>query len=73
MSNCNGRWDLSKKNTYTFSVPATFFYEIGADAEEEARALLREKGGMEIVGQLGEITDKDYMSATLEETWEGTE
>jgi hypothetical protein len=73
MSNYNDRMDLSKKNTYILSVPATYFYEIDADTEEEARALLREKGGMEIVGQLGEITDKDYMSATLEETWEGTE
>jgi len=68
--NYNKRWDLSKKNTYILSVPATYFYEIDADTEEEARALLAEEGGLEILGQLGEITHKDYLNATLEETWE---
>jgi hypothetical protein len=72
MSNYNDRWDLSKKNTYILSVPATYFYEIDADTEEEARALLIEKGGLDILGQLGEIIRKDYMNATLEETWEST-
>jgi hypothetical protein len=69
-SNYNQRWDLSKKNTYVLSVPATYFYEIDADTEEEARALLTEGGGIEIFGELGEITHKDYLNATLEETWE---
>tara|TARA_B100001094_G_C18166426_1_gene792359 strand:- start:269 stop:496 length:228 start_codon:yes stop_codon:yes gene_type:complete len=68
-SNYNNRIDLSKKNTYVFSVPATYFYEIDADSEEEARKLLEEEGGMDIMGALGEITHKDYMNATLEETW----
>lgn len=68
-SNYNNRIDLSKKNTYVFSVPATYFYEIDADSEEEARKLLEEEGGMDIMGTLGEITHKDYMNATLEETW----
>ena len=73
MSNGNyyERIDLAKKNTYVFSVPATYFYEIDADTEEEARKLLTEEGGMDIMGTLGEITHKDYMNATLEETWEG--
>jgi hypothetical protein len=69
MSNYNDRLDLSKKNTYILSVPATYFYEIDADTEEEARALLMKEGGMEILGELGEITHKDYLNATLEETW----
>ena len=70
MSNYNDRWDLSKKNTYILSVPATYLYEIDADTEEEARQLLRDKGGIDIFGELLEISDKDYRNATLEETWE---
>ena len=70
MSNYNDRWDLSKKNTYVLSVPATYAYEIDADTEEEARQLLRDKGGIDILGSLLEISDKDYRNATLEETWE---
>ena len=69
MSNYNQRWDLTKKNTYVFTVPATYVYEIDADTEEEARQLLRDKGGIEILGSLLEISDKDYMNAYLEETW----
>jgi hypothetical protein len=73
MSNYNDRWDLSKKNTYIFSVPATYVYEIDADNEEEARQALRDKGGVDILGDLLEISDKDYRNAHLEETWEGAE
>ena len=62
--------DLTKKNTYVFSVPATYFYEIDADTEEEASEQLVDKGGIDFFGQLGEITHKDYLNATLEETWE---
>ena len=65
--------DLTKKNTYVFGVPAMYFYTIDADTEEEARTLLEEHGGIEILGQLGEITHKDYLNATLEETWETIE
>ena len=36
-------------NTYIFSVPATYFYEVDADTEEEARKLLEEEGGMDTV------------------------
>ena len=70
MSNYNDRWDLSKKNTYVFSVPATYIYEIDADNEEEARTMLEEQGGVEILGELGEIDHKSYCNANLEETWE---
>ena len=61
--------DLSKPNTYTFSVPATYVYEIDANTEEEARGILREQGGVEIMGNLLEISDKDYRDAYLEEVW----
>ncbi len=71
--NYNQRWDLSKKHTYVFSVPATYIYEIDADSEKEARQALRDKGGIDILGSLLEISDKDYMNAYLEETWESTE
>jgi len=69
MSNYYDRLDLSKKNTYVFSVPATYVYEIDADTEDEARELLREEGGTAILGDLLEISDKDYRDAYLEETW----
>ena len=68
--NYNQRWDLSKKHTYVLSVPATYVYEIDADTEEEARQLLEEEGGIEILGELCDMTSKDYRNATLEETWE---
>ena len=73
MSNYNDRWDLSKKNTYVFSVPATYVYEIDADTEEEARQTLRDKGGIDVLGSLLEISDRDYRDAYLEETWKGVE
>lgn len=60
---------MKKQNTYVFSVPATYTYEVDASSEEEARALLEEEGGMEIQGELCELTRKDYCNATLEETW----
>ena len=61
--------DLSKPNTYIFSVPATYVYEIDANTEEEARGILREQGGVEIMGNLLEISDKEYRDAYLEEVW----
>ena len=61
--------DLSKPNTYIFSVPATYVYEIDANTEEEARGILREQGGVDIMGNLLEISDKDYRDAYLEEVW----
>jgi hypothetical protein len=70
MSNYNDRWDLSKKNTYVFSVPTSYLYQIDADTEKEARAMLEENGGIDILGELSEIDHKAYINATLEETWE---
>ena len=60
-------------NTYVFSVPVSYSYTIDADTEEEARELLVEGGGIDFFGELGEITHKDYLNATLEETWETIE
>ena len=61
-------WNLSKSNTYIFSVPATMVYRIDADSEGEAREILEERGGSDIRGNLD--ISKDYRNATLEETWE---
>ena len=64
-------WDLSKKNTYIFCVNVPYYYEVDADTEEEARYTLEEKGGIEIMGDIGEVTHKDYLNASLESIWEG--
>tara|TARA_R100000742_G_C4258468_1_gene76346 strand:+ start:373 stop:552 length:180 start_codon:yes stop_codon:yes gene_type:complete len=40
------------KNTYKFTVPCAYYYEIEANTEEEAREILLEKGGIEIDGEL---------------------
>ena len=61
--------DLTKKNTYIFSLPATYIWQVDADSEEEAREILEERGGSDIRGNL-DISSKDYRNATLEETWE---
>ena len=53
-------------NEYVFSVSVPYYYEISADSEEDARAILEEKGGVEIMGEIGEITHKDYLNANLE-------
>ena len=57
---------------YHFIYPSkdTYVYEVDADTEEEARQLLEEEGGIEILGELCDMTSKDYRNATLEETWE---
>ena len=50
---------------YLFSVAATYEYKIVANNEQEARQILEEQGGFEIVGELY-IDPKDYLNATLE-------
>ena len=67
--NADYDWDLSKKNSYVFSVPATYIYQIDADTEGEAREILEERGGADILGDL-DVSAKDYRNANLEETWE---
>ena len=50
--------------TVKFAVTCGFTYEIEAEAEDEARKILEEKGGIEISGEL-EIEEDDYKFATL--------
>ena len=51
--------------TYNFEVPAFYHYEIEASSEEEARAILEEKGGIDIDGTLCELDYRDYQNAKL--------
>jgi len=50
------------KKTYEFLVPCSYHYEIEAETEEEARQILIEKGGIDIMGELL-ILDDDYKKA----------
>lgn len=50
------------KKIYEFSVPCSYHYEIEAETEEEARQILIEKGGIDIMGELL-ISDEDYEKA----------
>lgn len=50
------------KKTYQFCVPCSYYYEIEANTEEEAREILIEKGGIDIEGDLL-ILDDDYKKA----------
>jgi hypothetical protein len=61
----------NKKDKYfVFSVPATMVYEIQAETEEEAREILMEEGGINILGDLCDMTSEDYAQADLEQTYE---
>ena len=40
------------KKTYQFCVPCSYYYEIEANTEEEARQILIERGGIDIDGDL---------------------
>ena len=57
--------EQNKKKTYSFEVPAFYHYEIEANSEDEARAILEEKGGIEIDGTLCELDYRDYQKAKL--------
>lgn len=50
------------KSIYQFCVPCSYFYEIEAETEEEARQILIEKGGIEITGELF-LDSEDYEKA----------
>jgi len=50
------------KKTYQFCVPCSYYYEIEAETEEEARQILIEKGGIIIEGELL-IDSDDYKKA----------
>tara|TARA_B100000579_G_scaffold437980_1_gene470498 strand:- start:10682 stop:10885 length:204 start_codon:yes stop_codon:yes gene_type:complete len=58
-----------KENTYVFSVPATYTYEVDADTEDEARNILEEAGGLDLLGELCDLSRKDYRNAVLEESF----
>ena len=53
-------------NEYVFSVSVPYYYTISADNEKDARAILEEEGGVEIMGEIGEVAHKDYLNANLE-------
>jgi len=60
-----------KKDKYfVFSVPATMVYEIQAETEDEAREILVEEGGINIFGDLCDMTSEDYSNADLKDTYE---
>ena len=50
--------------TYQFDVPCTYYYEIDAETEEQARKILIEKGGIDIDGDLL-LEQGDYEQAKL--------
>ena len=43
---------MKTNKTYTFAVPCSYVYEIGAESEEQARKILCEMGGLDIDGEL---------------------
>lgn len=47
---------------YEFCVPCSYHYEIEAETEEEARQILIEKGGIDIMGELL-LDSEDYKKA----------
>ena len=53
-----------KKETkqYQFIVPCSYYYEIEAKSEDEARQILLDKGGIDIMGELL-IESDDYKKA----------
>jgi hypothetical protein len=60
-----------KKDKYfVFSIPVAMIYEIQAETEDEAREILVEEGGINIFGDLSEMTHEDYSKADLEQTYE---
>lgn len=60
-----------KKDKYfVFSVPATLVYEVQAETEEEAREILVEEGGINIFGELCDMTTEEYAQADLEQVYE---
>ena len=50
--------------TYQFDVPCTYYYEIDAETEEQARQILISKGGIDIEGDLL-LEQGDYEQAKL--------
>ena len=59
--------ERERKNmkTFTFSVPASFIYNIEAKTEEEARKLLVQEGGLSILADDTLVDTHDYEMAEL--------
>lgn len=51
-----------EKTIFQFDVPCSYYYEIEANSEEEARKILLEKGGIDLEGDLL-INENDYKNA----------
>ena len=51
-------------------MPTAYIYEIQAKTEKEAREILVEHGGIDILGDQCEMTSEDYENAELEQTYE---
>ena len=51
--------------TYFFEIPCTYAYGIRASNEEEARAILEEKGGIDIDDIACKIDCRDYRKAKV--------
>ena len=61
---------VKKEKYFVFSVPTAYIYEIQAKTEKEAREILVEHGGIDILGDQCEMTSEDYENAELEQTYE---
>ena len=53
-----------KAKIFKFEVPCSYYYEIEAKTEEEARKILVEKGGIDIQGNLC-LEEDDYKKARI--------
>jgi len=54
---------------YIFDVPCFYVYEVEAETENEARKILVEDGGLELMGDLS-LDEDNYKKATLNEVRE---
>ena len=52
------------KKLYRFKVPCSYFYEIFANNENQAKKILLNKGGLDIEGKLS-LDDNAYKDAEL--------
>ena len=59
-------------NTYYFSIPCSYVYEINAMTEEQAKDILIEDGGLNISGDLC-LEEENYKEAECFEIYIGEE
>ena len=55
---------MKNKKMYRFRVPCSYFYEIFANSENQARKILLNGGGLDIEGKLS-LDDNAYKDAEL--------